>query len=124
MKRIIFLIIAIFSSLYGYAQSPYIDTISNTKNRLCANFIPQQIPVITCSDTAVYFSRISIDGITFTGGIIAGNYYLDYQVGVNWYSWQQGSFSISLNQALSMYAARAPLFQYLKGYYQLNFTWQ
>ncbi len=108
MKKLLFLLALL--PLFCNAQSVYVDTISNYSGRLCADIEPQSVPFLTGT---ISISRLSVGSVQFNNGMVSGTWYLDYFIIPNWYTLMTGNFSIPMDQNLSMYAARVPLFQYL-----------
>lgn len=108
MKTLLFLLALL--PIFCSAQVVYVDTISNYTGRLCADIEPQSVPFLTGSVT---ISRLTVGSVQFNNGMVSGTWYLDYSIYPNWYTLMSGNFSIPMNQNLSMYAARVPLFQYI-----------
>lgn len=109
MKRLL-LLLAIIVSLNTSAQTVYVDSISNFSGRLCADIEPISVNFLTGT---IQVSRLTVGSIQFNNGMVSGTWYLDYTITPNWYTLISGNFLIPMDQSLSMYAARVPLFQYI-----------
>lgn len=122
-----FLLLAITFSLAAKAQSPYIDA---TNKRLCANTHPYALSFF---GVAQNITRVSIDDISIKDNTISGTIHLDYQIGMNWYSFEipSNSFTVPLDNSLTGAQSQVALFMYLAtfeipntGGLRLNITYQ
>lgn len=116
MKQTI-IIILLALSITSQAQTVYVDTISNDMGRLCADIQPINVAFLTGEVNA---SRITVGNMQYNNSGIWGTWYLEYSIVPNWYTLYSGGFSIPLDQTLTMYAERVPLFQYIGNAMELD----
>ena len=103
--------IALFIMTNARGQSVYYDTVNggirSTYGRLCANIVPIALGYF---DTTVQLTRLSVTINGFPMANVQGTWYLDYQIGTQWYSIAQDNFTFPIDQTVTFLAARVGLF--------------